>query len=421
MPLLYSYRLRYVDGLQIAIRLIIYYFYLVYSRKLDLPYCFMHHPGLLSCPWQEFYREHPPRSCKYLLDWPFMLPKLIDSSWTIGSAILALSVPQKRLARAMGYTSLGMSLGMLVAPCVGGVVFDRLGYNALFGVTYVLISLDVVFRVLLLEPQARITWTPSHPERPVVSDIYRLRTYPRRSTPDSHKRRDRLPALISLLFFRRTLAALFCSAIQAALLSSFDSVLVIRAANLFHWTSTKAGLLFLSLAMPSFMAPLSGWVCDRMGPKYPAFLGFALACPGLVCLRLVVHDARTDRVLLCTLLGIIGLTLSFTFPSLMTEIAAIVQEKAVGMAGDEQRRTDSKVYAQAYALYNISFAAGCTIGPLISGSIAQAQGWATMSWTLGLLSGCAAITSLLWIGGPLPWSPARNFSAAMNNRWSSSV
>lgn len=50
------------------------------------------------------------------------LPVIFDNAdmnslrWVVGLALLADTVPQERLAQAMGYVSVGMSLGILVAP-----------------------------------------------------------------------------------------------------------------------------------------------------------------------------------------------------------------------------------------------------------------------------------------------------------------
>jgi MFS family permease len=45
--------------------------------------------------------------------------------WTTGLALLADTVGQKDVGHAMGYVSLAMSLGILVGPLLGGVVFAR--------------------------------------------------------------------------------------------------------------------------------------------------------------------------------------------------------------------------------------------------------------------------------------------------------
>ena len=55
--------------------------------------------------------------------------------------------------------------------------------------------------------------------------------------------------------------------------------------------------------------------------------------------------------------------------------------------------------AQGYGLFNAAFALGTLIGPLWAGFVVQNAGWGTMGWSLGILSGCAGVTTFWWTGG----------------------
>jgi len=56
-------------------------------------------------------------------------------------------------------------------------------------------------------------------------------------------------------------------------------------------------------------------------------------------------------------------------------------------------------YASAFALFNVSWAAGTLIGPLWAGFVREKAGWGTMAWSLGLLSVLSAIPAAIWTGG----------------------
>lgn len=75
--------------------------------------------------------------------------------WTVGLALLSDTVGSERIGQQMGkrcmfrmvkllniagYVSIAMSLGILIAPLLGGVVFARAGYNAVFALQYALIG-----------------------------------------------------------------------------------------------------------------------------------------------------------------------------------------------------------------------------------------------------------------------------------------
>ncbi|KAI4631703.1 uncharacterized protein J4E87_002409 [Alternaria ethzedia] len=78
--------------------------------------------------------------------------------WVVGLALLADTVPQERLATAAGWLTIGMSIGMLISPLLGGIVYDKAGYNAVFGMCYALVGLDVILRLLLVEKKVAARW-----------------------------------------------------------------------------------------------------------------------------------------------------------------------------------------------------------------------------------------------------------------------
>ncbi|PVH94365.1 MFS general substrate transporter [Periconia macrospinosa] len=354
--------------------------------------------------------------------------------WSVGLALLADTIPQERLAQGMGYVGIGMSVGILIAPLLGGVVYDRAGYNAVYGMSYALIGVDIVLRLLLVEKKVAARWSnepaveqaedhdtagesskksgeaavspimnptsAGDPEKAITDGSAEEQPQEAATHPTKKRLRDRLPPVLSLLYSRRLLAALFGCIIQAALMTSFDAVLTIHVANTFNWTSTAAALLFLPLVIPSFVAPLFGWLSDRFGGRYLVAIGFLFTCPPLVCLRFVNENTLRVKVLLCALLALIGLFLTMTYPALMAEISAVVEAKEKKMlARGEAAYGKGGAYAQAYALFNVAFAAGCMIGPLLAGFIVQKRGWPTMGWVLGLLTGITAVPSFLWMGG----------------------
>jgi MFS family permease len=323
---------------------------------------------------------------------------------------------------------MGMSLGMLISPLLGGVVYDKAGYNAVFGMCYALIGLDIVLRLLLVEKKVAARWDPEavgrlpviaedHSDETATSDIGLsstslkdewkasvqndaaiLEAQPKESP--RQRRRDRLPPVLLLLYSRRLLASLFCALIQALLITSFDSVLTIHAANTFHWNSTGAALLFLPIVIPSFLSPLWGWLSDKYGGRYVVPVGFLFACPPLVCLRFVDENTIKDKVLLCALLAVAGLFIGMTFAPVMAEISAVAEAKERTMlANGRPGFGPGGAFAQAYSLYNVAFAGGCMAGPLLAGFVAEDKGWATMAAVLGGLSGVTALPAFLWLGG----------------------
>jgi MFS family permease len=156
-----------------------------------------------------------------------------------------------------------------------------------------------------------------------------------------------------------------------------------------------AGLIFLPTVIPSFAAPLVGHITDKYGPRWLSATGFVIAVPSLVLLRLVAHDSLQQVALLCTLLTLLGCSMTLVMVPLITEITYVVE------AEEEKRGLFGKggAHAQAYGLYSFSFAGGMVIGPIWAGFMEQRVGWGTTTWSLGLLSGLTAIPVLIQTGG----------------------
>jgi MFS family permease len=84
----------------------------------------------------------------------------------------------------------------------------------------------------------------------------------------------------------------------------------------------------------------------------------------------------------------------------MAEISGVVETKEKTMlASGRAGFGPGGAYAQAYGLFNMAFAGGCMVGPLLAGFIVEDKGWAIMALVLGILSAITAVPACLWLGG----------------------
>jgi MFS family permease len=58
----------------------------------------------------------------------------------------------------MGYVFSAMSIGMLLGPLLGGIVFDKGGYNEVYAMAYILIGVDIALRLLMIEKKVAKKW-----------------------------------------------------------------------------------------------------------------------------------------------------------------------------------------------------------------------------------------------------------------------
>lgn len=101
---------------------------------------------------------------------------------------------------------------------------------------------------------------------------------------------------------------------------------------------------------------------DRYRPRYIAATGFLLAFPFYVLLRLVTHSSIQQAVLLCTFLLSIGFAPSLISTPMFTEIVYVTYAKERQRPGIFGR---TGATAQAYGLFNVAFAAGTIVGPML--------------------------------------------------------
>ncbi|KAL8749601.1 MAG: hypothetical protein Q9199_007584, partial [Rusavskia elegans] len=69
---------------------------------------------------------------------------------TVGYAILFDVVSTEKIGRALGFVSLSQSVGLLVGPALGGVLYEYGGYFITFVPAFVLIATEIALRVLVV-------------------------------------------------------------------------------------------------------------------------------------------------------------------------------------------------------------------------------------------------------------------------------
>lgn len=77
--------------------------------------------------------------------------------WTVGLALLVDTVGRD-IGQAMGWVSIAMAVGLLVAPVIGGAVYAVAGYYAVFYTAFAVIFCDIVLRLVLVEKKVARQW-----------------------------------------------------------------------------------------------------------------------------------------------------------------------------------------------------------------------------------------------------------------------
>ena len=344
--------------------------------------------------------------------------------WVVCLALITDTVGPAGIGRAVGVIGIPMSIGPIVGPLLGGVIYAHGEYYAVFGLMFAMLGVDALLRLVMIEKRVAQKWleaeavqsetpkvipeadSPASPTPcPKASDTSSTMTGHGDETtngarPSSRILHHQLPPKVRLLLSFRIFVGLAGGLLQSSLNVAFDSTLPLVVNALFGWQQTGQGSIFITILLPSLLQPIFGAMTDsyQQGRRLLAAGGCLLATPAYVLLRLVTQDTLGQKALLCALLVIIGLAMAIAMPAIIAEIGASVSDAEK----NDPRAINGSVIATGWSLINAAYAAGCLLGPSFAGLIRNAAGWQTTTWCLGLLSASTGVFLLLclegWIG-----------------------
>ena len=382
--------------------------------------------------------------------------------YTTVLALLVETVERDEVGSWVGFALSGVNLGVLLAPVLAGVLYEKAGYYAVFGICLAIIVIDLLGALLLIDKTRARKWVQdshqtgdgskhnsSESTRPMIDerDGPQHSGYHTTDNTDGDTRNGTITArhgqqadegspllqngstkaekpekkwfatTRALLASPQIIAALYSTFVHSTLHTSFDAVLPRFVQRTFHWTPSGAGLMFLTLTVPSLMAPLFGFLGDRLGRRIVALSGFAVTVPSLALLGLVKNAELSMKVLLCVFLVLVGKTphlnvatdyedacltlpiagvgINLFLTALVTDMSFAVEELE---QNDPQFADNGNAFTEAYALVDITFGAGTVFGPLISGVLYEKTNWAITYGVLAIFtfSGSLPVVSTNW-------------------------
>jgi MFS family permease len=240
--------------------------------------------------------------------------------YTVSLALLVDTVPREEVGKYLGLALSANNVGLVLSPLFGGIIYHSAGKFAVFGTMMGLIGVDATLRLLMVAEPRRVRIDTAEKTRQssfdaaernaVVGPENTLLSSPRPNKPVLHLQipgsTTRVTGILRLIRSPRLLAALYGIFLNECLNASLMAVIPLFVAKTFHWNTLGAGLIFLTIAIPSLGGFLAGSLSDRFGPKMIAGCGLVIAGPTVICLRFVEHDTTRQVVLLCALLTVIG-------------------------------------------------------------------------------------------------------------------
>lgn len=326
-----------------------------------------------------------------------------------------------------------ISVGGLAAPTLGGVLYEKTGYEGVFAIGASILVIDFLMRIMVIEKKTAIRYDADDPSS--VSDLSAARereeernqdeeaqepqsqngsihgseeepllggktpddSYYQLPPPDTLSGFSRAVPIIPCLKDPMLLTALLVALVQAVLLGSFDATIPTVASDLFGFDSLKSGLLFLPLGIfDLLLGPLFGWCVDRYGTKPVAVIAYGFLVPVVVLLR-IPHEGGTDQIIIyAVLLALCGMGLAGIGAPSIVEAGAVVQkyyEVNPDLFGG------NGPYAQLYGLTNMVFSFGLAVGPELAGELKQVIGYGNMNIVLAAVCLVTSVLSFVYIGG----------------------
>lgn len=94
-----------------------------------------------------------------------LVPRILQGAsaavvWTVAITVMTDRIGTKGLGQAMGYVTIARSVGIVIGPLLGGVVYARASYYAVYAMVFAFLVFDIAFRLVFIEARVERKWDP---------------------------------------------------------------------------------------------------------------------------------------------------------------------------------------------------------------------------------------------------------------------
>ncbi|KAF9427301.1 hypothetical protein BGZ94_005157 [Podila epigama] len=302
------------------------------------------------------------------------------SVWTLGLALITDVFPPEVLGVQMGKALIGYTLGLMMGPPLGGILYEHGGYLAPFIFCCAITFIDLGCRVLIIEEREEIV-------KALRQQGKQDEAIEEEAEVVAARKKERLEERTSfwkLLKNKRLIGCVIVTACNAFVFSGAEPTVPLHLATTFDLTSARIGLVFMAFSLPTLTAPLSGALSDKFGAKLVCSISLVLCGAGVMAAG-IFQNSLTMIIILFTFIGITGTAI---LTPILAELSAVVRSTGSGDG-----------FARAYAMFNMAFSVGVLVGPVICGIVYEHFGFRAITFVMGGTLLFATPIVLLWIGG----------------------
>lgn len=165
--------------------------------------------------------------------WLFVVARLLQGGATAmvavaGLALMTDTVEFDNLGQTIGYLGSAITLGFMLGPLLGGLVYNAAGYNAVFAMAFAIVGVDLVMRVAVIEKKVARRWLTGSEEGGrrdnghVQASVGGYHTFAGESA-EMEEDKGKF-ALLEIARQPRVLISLWALLVQGLLFSAFDAV-----------------------------------------------------------------------------------------------------------------------------------------------------------------------------------------------------
>lgn len=161
----------------------------------------------------------------------FIVARLLQGGATAmvavaGLALLTDSVSFDNLGQVIGYLGSSVALGFLLGPLIGGVLYEKAGYQAVFTMAFAIVGVDLFMRIAVIEKKVARQWlledSETNQSSPHASGYNTFGDASERS--DSESPKSNKPALFLIIRQPRVMIASWALLVHGLLYAAFDAV-----------------------------------------------------------------------------------------------------------------------------------------------------------------------------------------------------
>ncbi|KAJ6519322.1 major facilitator superfamily domain-containing protein [Mycena sanguinolenta] len=293
--------------------------------------------------------------------------------WVVALALLCDTTPEKFIGRQLGLAMIGMSVGYLAGPPLGGALYSRFGYRGPFVCGIIVALFDLIGRLLVIERKDALRWDVDPAAAPTDGDEEKTAE----ASPPA-QRLSLVGVIVKLFTLPRAAVALTITLLYGIIFSAQEPTLPLHLQAVWGLDSRKVGLVYMATVIPTFFsAPLAGWYSDRQGVEWVSVISLALAAPWWIVMIL-----QRSLALFIAAFALGAFFISGILSPLMAELAAV------------SRATEGVGYGHVYGCFNLVYGIGTAVGPVVGGQMYAhlKHGWLAIN---ALSSGLLFVSLLL--------------------------